>query len=405
MTVLTTEKRADQRAWPRPPGDFRVVEIGYKVPRLLERMRGAYKGDEAGDEATDDAGVSGRVGSESGLMSKLRNFRGQRGIFCSVRMPDLTDFWVKPAVEWAKHQEPWDVVVSSAGPYTAHLAAMALKRAGKTDLWASDYRDLWVGNHIHRGVFPFTLRERSLQRRCLNETDLIVTVSDPLARVLGNQSNAPATVIYNGFDPSDRDDLDERPIFPDDDLVRLVFTGSVYATGQDPRPLLKSMAKIRRDDPAIGRRLRLVVAGGSIEYWINAAEKCGASDMLEAVGMIERQDAMRMQRDADALVLVDFEANVEGALTSKAFEYLSVDTPILVVGGEGDTPIKKLVESTGRGGKAGRDEAGITRFLLGLAGEEAPTLPARNDEIIGSYTRERQSLRLLTELKKLMAAR
>jgi hypothetical protein len=401
VSVLTTVKRPDQEGWAMEVRGFHVEEIAYRSPWVLEPLRRAYKRDEARGREAGAAPANGR----QIVMRRLRRLRDDLGIFASVRMPDLTDFWVRPAVAWAREAGPWDVVVSTAGPYTAHLVALALRRGGDTRAWAADFRDLWVDNHLHRGLFPFTWREGALEKQCLDEADAVVTVSEPLAEALRAKTSAPVSVVLNGFDPDELRDLPPERILPDDGLVRLVFTGSLYAAGQDTGPLLRALATARRADGEAATRLRLTVAGASAEAWRHDATRAGVADAVEARGVVPREDARRMQRDADALLLVDFEANVAGALTSKVFEYLSVAPPILVVGGRDDTPIARLLAPTGRALHLGRDETAIADALVRLARRE-PVLDAAPDPAaIEDYTRARQAAHLLATLDDLVSAK
>src|SRR5438034_424404 len=83
----------------------------------------------------------------------------------------------------------------SSGPYTAHLLAMQLKRDRIARTWIADFRDLWTANHLYRGLFPFTLRERQLERQCLHAADVITTVSQGLASELRARTSKPVEVI------------------------------------------------------------------------------------------------------------------------------------------------------------------------------------------------------------------
>ena len=50
----------------------------------------------------------------------LRWLQRRTGIFSAARLPDLTEYWVEPAVAWARSRAAcWDAVVSSSGPPTA----------------------------------------------------------------------------------------------------------------------------------------------------------------------------------------------------------------------------------------------------------------------------------------------
>jgi hypothetical protein len=388
VTVLTTPKRDDQQGPAVEPQDFDVVTVPYRAPRVLEGLRARHR--------TRAGSAGGACGGRGGFLSRLRD---RRGLFGALRMPDLTDFWVRPAVRWARGHGPWDVVVSSAGPYTAHLVALAVRREGWAARWVADYRDLWTDSTIFPGLFPFTVYERRLERRCLQTADLVVTVSEGLARRLAARTATPVEVIYNGFEASE---LNELPALPDDGHTRIVFTGTVYPSAQDLAPLFSSLAVLRAEAPAAGNRLRVAVAGDREAYWVGAAEQAGVLDLLEHRGVVPRGEARRMQRDADALLLVDFEPRHEGMLTGKAFEYLDVTAPIIVIGGRPDSAIAGLMKRTGRGVHLGTDQGHIVEALRALAEGRPVLTEAPNRDVIDSLTRHRQALRLRKRLSALI---
>src|SRR5690606_9543790 len=93
VTVLTTRKRADQRGMERPGDGFELVELDYRVPRLLERLRAEHRSAN-GDSA--HAPQDSEVERPHRRLSRWRRVRERTGIFASVRMPDLTGWWIKP---------------------------------------------------------------------------------------------------------------------------------------------------------------------------------------------------------------------------------------------------------------------------------------------------------------------
>jgi glycosyltransferase involved in cell wall biosynthesis len=390
VTVLTTTKRPDQQGLDLPCDGFEVVEIPYRAPAFLEALRGRHKAAESNG--------GGGAGPLKRLMTHLRE---RRGVYASVRMPDLTDHWVAPAVAWCRGQAGWDVVLSSSGPYTAHLVALAVRRGGLAGRWAADYRDLWVGNDLRRGLFPFTLRERWLERRCLRRADLVVTVSEALARRLEARTPAPVEVVYNGFEPDELEQLPAQRIFPDDGRVRVVYTGSIYPAGQDIGLCLAALAGLRREHPDAAERLRLEVAGGAREVWLETARQHRVADLVTHHGALARPEARRMQRDADALLLIDFDAGIEGVLTGKAFEYVGVTAPIIAVGGPPGSPIARLMKATRRGVHLAGDRARITATLADVAAGR-PILEGSADEAsVNELTRSHQALRLRDRLLEL----
>lgn len=406
VTVLTTEKRADQRGMDRMCEGIDVVEIPFRVPRLLERLRAEHKSSATDADATS-AAPAPTDAAPAKQLSRFRRLRERTGIFASVRMPDLTDWWVKPAVRWAKARAArdgiWDVMVSSSGPYTAHLVARALRRGEYARAWAADFRDLWTDNHHFHGLFPFTLREWWLERDCLARMDLVVTVSEGLARSLRAKTIRPVRLVPNGFDPDDHASLDSAPAFPDDGITRLVYTGTLYPKQQDPAPLLRAMKRLRDESPEHGARLRLVVAGADTAPWRERARAAGAGEMLDDRGLLPRADALRLQRDASALLLIDWPDSDQGVLTGKLFEYLHASAPILLVNAQPESPLAEYVREANRGHVIphGDDEA-LMGVLQRLIDAPAALAGAPDAAFLQTTRREHQSARFLTMLRELV---
>lgn len=381
VTVVSTSKRPESGPSGNAEG-FVLEELSYRVPALYEWLRSRQSNGE-------------QAGRGRGLMRLLGRLRDRRGLFAAVRMPDLTDYWVGPAMRWCRSQPPWDVVVSSSGPYTSHLVALALKRAGHAARWVADFRDLWVDNHLYRGIFPFSVRERMLEQQCLQEADLVVTVSPELARTLQSKTRRAVRVIYNGFDEPAASGTGQGEVFPDDRVARLVYTGTLYEKGQDPTPLLKALARLRRHDPDLASALKLVVAGRGGDQWSRLARAYAVSEFIDVRGIVSRADALGMQRGATGLLLLDWMEPKAGVLTGKVFEYLSAEAPILVVGGDDRSSAGRLVERSGLGVHLATDVARIHEALRALV--KAPQCLHREPcrDFISKFSRRRQSLRLL----------
>jgi glycosyltransferase involved in cell wall biosynthesis len=278
------------------------------------------------------------------------------------------------------------VVVSSGGPPSAHLSALGIRQAGRARRWAADFRDLWTDNHIYAGLFPFTLAERRRERRVLAGADQLVTVSPGLADRLRSKSGKPVEVIYNGYDPEALAGLDPERAFPADGRVRLVYTGTVYERGQDVSAVCAAVAA----EP----QAMLVVASDRADVWQWAARRFGLGDRLDFRGAIPRAEALRLQRDASALVLLDWFDPRHGILTGKVFEYLLSPALIWVVGGSPNSPAAGLVREAGRGVALGRDPASIRAGIRELAAGKGPTLTP-NQPFIAGLTRGEQARRFL----------
>ena len=398
VTVLTTHKQDDQRSMPLSCDGFTVVEIPYRIPRILQWLR-------ARKHAPGTPHEPAR--KPSPVIRTLRAIKNRTGIYSTIRMPDLTDRWVAPAITWARENGPWDFAISSSGPYTAHLVALALRQGGKAAHWGADFRDLWTQNPRCRGLFPFTIRERALERQCLATADCISTVSKPLAESLRRDARGTVSVIYNGYRQNELETLPTEPFFSNEGMTNLVYTGTVYPGYRDVLPLMEAMSKLKAGHPGIAAKLRLQVAGPLRDHWQRLAQKYDVQDMTQLYGVLPRVDALRMQRDADGLVIIAWRDSGAGVLTSKLFEYLVARAPILVIGAGPDDPIAHVVQKAGRGvaprtPRTPRNDIDEIAEVLKTLIENPQSLSTEPDAgYIRQFSRKAQATRLLTMMHKL----
>ena len=430
VAVLTTAKRPDQTGWPADAAGLEVIEIPYAAHPFAERARRLSRRPPISPSPPPSNVASPPTAPSappppSRLRRSAENLRSRTGVYASLRMPDLTDAWIRPAVDWAAaSNRAWDIVISSSGPYTAHLVALALIERRIATRWIADFRDLWIDNHLARGLFPFTLRERRLHARCLSNVSAVTTVSTPLADGLRRRlrrPEVPVEVIYNGFEPAETAKNAASPDAPDDHAAfNLVYTGTLYPEGQDPRPLLRAMADACHAEPDLANRVQLHVAGQRDHLWKPLAEQAGVARRLRLYGRLPVDEAHALQRAAHALLAVEWRDPAAGVLTGTVFEYLPRSAPILVVGGRcepppdldpaardrpldsADGPIGAFVESARRGLALGSDPARIRNALLALLRNQPPNDPgldlagrfAPDPDRIAPYQRNRQAARL-----------
>jgi len=383
-TVLTATKHPDQiESWTESL-DADIHEIEFAVPKPLKRLRSAQKTDPSTNQ--------------SFLNQSITNIRTRTGVFSSVRMPDLTDYWVNPATQWANQSTShtnapkaagphWDVVLSSSGPYTAHMVAMNLKKSGIAKSWVADFRDLWTANHAFKGLFPFTCRERRLERQVLSNADALTTVSDPLAQWLSARSSAPVKVIYNGFGDPWQPSTSTPKLDPTSP-IQLAYTGQLYAKYQDPTPILSAIAALRAQSIDI----TLTIAGASSACWTKYAEQAGVLDALKLLGEVSHDQALNIQRNAHALLAFEWQDPHAGVLTNKLFEYISAGPPILLTGRKG--PMTHILDRTGRGINLGFTHQQVKQTLNQLInGQQCFPTPSPNE--ITKLSRSEQSKNMI----------
>jgi glycosyltransferase involved in cell wall biosynthesis len=259
-----------------------------------------------------------------------------------------------------------DVVLTTSPPNSVHLVGAAVKRTTGAR-WVADLRDS-IATHPHRRVERAAVRAKervsaSVARLVARQADVIVAASDAIATEA--QSLDPkgvVTTILNGADFDDFAGLEYRR----GDRFRITHTGSFFGK-RDPRPFLTALAESGLDD---------VVARFVGDFRVadrEWAESLGFGHRLELHPYVPRREALALQRDSDALLLLIPVAGGrgEGVLSGKVFEYVAAQRPILAaVPPEGAAA--ELVRATGAGIVAAPDDVpALTAALSDLHGRWA----------------------------------
>src|SRR5690606_4816819 len=152
--------------------------LASRVALLMERMR----------PAAGRAGVQ-KAATSSGSALPVRE-RGviRRFTIGLLSMPDSESHFIRPAVNAMRRREKgaFDIVYSTAPPFSAHVAATRIASALDARL-ILEFRDPWNHPHARRGVREFALTrwlDDRLERRCVKAADSIVTVSAGAAELI-----------------------------------------------------------------------------------------------------------------------------------------------------------------------------------------------------------------------------
>ncbi|MDW8339556.1 MAG: glycosyltransferase family 4 protein [Thermoleophilia bacterium] len=260
-------------------------------------------------------------------------------------LPDASVTWNLTAIPAAiriVRAEGIDVVLTTSPPGSVHLVGAAVTRATGAR-WLADLRDPLVANQ-HRRADSAATRARQaanerLARLVARQADAISCVSEAIAEEMRALApRGPVRVIANGCDFDDFAGLEYRR----GERFRITHAGSFFGQ-RDPRPFLEALA-------ASGLDLEARFVGdfrSSDREW---AEALGLGDRLRILPYAPRSEALRLERDSEALLLLVPEADGrgKGVLSGKVFEYLAAGRPILAVVPP-DGAAAALVRETGAG--------------------------------------------------------
>ena len=225
--------------------------------------------------------------------------------------------------------------------------------------WVADLRDPLVANQQRRAdTFATRARQSTnerLARLVAARADAVTCVSEAIAdevRSLGARGRVQT--IANGCDFEDFAGIEYRPA----SRFRITHTGSFFGR-RDPRPFLRAL-----HDSGLDVVARFVGDFRSTDReW---AESLELGDRLELIPYAPRSEALRLQRDSEALLLLVPEAGGrgKGVLSGKVFEYIAAGRPILAVVPP-DGAAASLIEETGAGVVVAPDDVAGIRDALG----------------------------------------
>jgi glycosyltransferase involved in cell wall biosynthesis len=290
--------------------------------------------------------------------------RQARSLSRRVLVPDENVAWnltAIPAAVRIARSEGIDVVLTTSPPNSVHLIGAAVKRTTGAR-WVADLRDS-IATHPHRRVERAAVRAKekvsaSVARLVARQADVIVAASAAIAAEA--QALEPAGVvatILNGADFDDFAGLEYRP----GERFRITHTGSFFGK-RDPRPFLQSVADSGLED-VVARFVGDFRAAD--REW---AESLGLGERLELHPYLARREALALQRDSEALLLLIPEAGGRGrgVLSGKVFEYLAAERPILAAVPP-DGAAAELIRETGAGVVAAPDDVvALKEALAGL---------------------------------------
>ncbi|GIU93792.1 MAG: hypothetical protein KatS3mg012_0249 [Gaiellaceae bacterium] len=243
-------------------------------------------------------------------------------------LPDASVTWNVTAIPAAiriVRSEGIDAVITTSPPGSIHFVGAAVQRATGAR-WLADLRDPLVANQ-HRRADTAATRARQatnerLARLVAARADAISCVSEAIAdEVRALSARGVVRTIANGCDFDDFAGLEYEPA----SRFRITHTGSFFGR-RDPRPFLQALV-----DSGLDLEARFV--GDFRDADREWAEALGLGDRLRLVPYAPRAEALRLQRDSEALLLLvpDADGRGQGVLSGKVFEYLAARRPILAV--------------------------------------------------------------------------
>jgi glycosyltransferase involved in cell wall biosynthesis len=261
-----------------------------------------------------------------------------------VLLPDAHITWLPTALRHGRRivrEEQIEVIWATCPPHSTAVIAAALKWLTHRPL-ILDYRDDWIDTPWFR-TKPRLSRwlERRLEQWAVHRADRVVCVTTASrAAFVTRYSHLPAdkfVLIPNGCDLEDFAAARSSET-PPHDTFNIVHAGLLSVDQgwhRSPEALFAALRNIARDQPDIGRRLRVTFTGHLPDLYRRSLADDALKQIVQEAGFLPHDQFVRLLCSADLLLTINYDG-FGTLIPGKIYEYWAVGrAPILLLDGEG----------------------------------------------------------------------
>lgn len=262
-------------------------------------------------------------------------------------IPDARMLWVKPSVKFLSaylKEHHIETIITTGPPHSLHLIGKQLKENLKLN-WIADFRDPWTKIGYHQKLKLTKASQQKhlrLEREVLETADHILTTSFTTKKDFSRITKKPITVITNGFDD---DEVEEVVIA---EKFRLSHIGSLLSE-RNPLELWKALQELVSEKEDFANDLELVLAGKVSESVVSSIKEHQLGNYLIEKGYLSHEESLIQQQKAQILLLIEIDkVETQGIIPGKFFEYVKANRPILAMGPK-NWDVIRLLEQTQAG--------------------------------------------------------
>lgn len=270
---------------------------------------------------------------EPGFFQKLS--RWVRG---NLFFPDARVGWTFFAIRKAKkiiREEKIDVVITTGPPHSTHLIGRRLKKKMNVK-WVADFRDPWSEVYYNQLLYRTDIiqnLEKKIEKKVLNEADLVLTVGPSMAELLKGKTEKDQRVeyVYNGFEHTAFENV---PAGQKTDEFKICHIG-ILGESQPITSFVSALKKLHEQDKSSAEKIKLQIIGKASGRILTEIEKELPWLKKEIVAYVPHQKAIEYMVNADLLLnsLAETE-NSKLLISGKLMEYLASGRPVLCIGNE-----------------------------------------------------------------------
>jgi len=262
-------------------------------------------------------------------------------------IPDARTYWVKPSVKFLEKyiiDSNIDTIITTGPPHSIHLIGEELQKKVSIK-WLADFRDPWttIGYHHKLKLTKRSIQKhQQLEKKVLTTADHLVVTSFTTKQEFGKITTKPISVVTNGYDAEDVEDIQL------DKKFTISHIGSLLS-GRNPEQLWQVLNDLTQENPSFAKAFLLQLVGAVSEEVLSSIKKAGLSNFIENRGYVSHKEAIEIQRSSQVLLLIEIDsAETRCIIPGKLFEYMISKRPILAIGPQG-ADIATLITETNAG--------------------------------------------------------
>jgi hypothetical protein len=229
----------------------------------------------------------------------------------------------RKACRWAR-QNPGQVLFSSFSPLIDIFIASRVIKKFPNLHWMADFRDLPMDEALQEILWPQW--QIYWIKKWVSRADRVLTVSQGQALSFG-QWHPRVQVIMNACSA-----LAPKPAPKPSPFFTVSYTGSLYPGLQDLPSLVKVLETWVQSQHIPLETLQICYAGKDGGLFAEAFAHAALKERLQLKGLISLQAARALQQSSQVNVLLSWsQGNSQGVLSSKLFEYLQAQKPLLAL--------------------------------------------------------------------------
>jgi len=276
-----------------------------------------------------------------------------------------------------------NVILSTYAPVAPHIVALELKKKNPNIKWIVDMRDemsmnLSLNNRARK-------KYQELERKIFQYGDALTSVSKPIIDDFISMCSNDKILfreIRNGYD------FDIGHLKQNNKLFTITYIGNFYGE-RNPVNFFKALENIIQQGTV--KKVNVQLVGVKTHFKIPLI----LSTMVRILPSVSHNEAIKIMKQSDALLLIHPSNGRKGVFTGKLFEYLATLIPIVALVDEEDVAAKLIKQANAGYVSDNADIAKIEMILLEAYDEWKNKMPRKfNLEVIKKHHRHEQVKRL-----------